>query len=370
MKVFYPLQVFYPSQAGGTSNTVYWLTKNLVKEGFEPVLVASDQGLEPGFPVNEWRENESGKVIYVRTRFQNFPLHQTLYSLRHFNRADVVHISSVFYPAAFVTAIAARLLGKKIIWSVHGELDPKALLHSSGRKKPVLGLVKTLVGTHAVFHSTCDEETQYIRDTFGPEAKVVQIPNYLDLPDRVERNAGNYLLFIGRLHPKKGIENLINALAMNEAFRRSHYKLKIAGRGRPEYEQQLRDLVSSKQLADKVEFVGQVEGRDKERLYADAYWTIMPSHTENFGLVVPESLAQNTPVIASRGTPWEVLETEHLGFWIENSPEELSNAITRIIEMNPDEYEEYRRRGRPFVEENFDMRKNIGRWVETYRTLV
>ena len=370
MKVFYPLQVFYPSQAGGTSNTVYWLTKNLVKHGFEPVLVASDLGLEPGFPVNQWSQNESGRVIYVRTRFTNFPLHQTLYALRHFRSADVVHISSIFYPAAFVTAIAARLLGKKVIWSVHGELDPKALQHSRARKVPVLGAIRTLVGKYAVFHSTCEEETQYIRNTFGTDTRVVEIPNYLEIPEQVERRPGSYLLYIGRLHEKKGIENLIKALAMNEVFRRSAFTLKIAGKGRPEYEQTLRELVSSEQLEDKIEFIGQVEGAAKEQLYADADWTIMPSHTENFGLVVLESMAQNTPVIASKGTPWEILEKEDLGFWTENSPDALSAIITRVLEMDGGEYEEYRRRGRPFVEENFDMRKNIDRWVKTYREMV
>lgn len=367
MKVFYPLQVFYPSQAGGTSNTVYWLTKNLVKEGFEPVVVASDMGIEPGFPLNTWRDSESGKAIYIRTRNQNFPISQTLYALRHFYRTDVVHISSVFYPAAFITAIAARLTRKKTIWSVHGELDPQALTHSRRRKTPVLSALKLLVGTSALFHSTCDEETRYIRDTFGEGARIVQIPNYMEIAEPVERTDGKYLLYVGRLHQKKGIENLLTALSMTDEFLRSDHVLKIAGKGRPEYEKKLRDLVSKLGLSDKVEFVGQVEGVEKERLYADAFWTIMPSHTENFGLVVPESLAQGTPVIASKGSPWEILERERIGLWTDNNPEALSDAISRVFKMDREEYEQYRERGRPFVEENFDMRKNIGRWVETYR---
>ena len=370
MKVFFPVQVFYPSQAGGTSNTVYWLTKNLVKKGFEPVLVASDLGLEQGFPLNRWSEIESGRVIYIRTRNSNFPLRQTLCSLRHFYRSDVVHISSIFYPTAFVTGVAARLLGKKLIWSVHGELDPEALKHSPGRKAPILRLLKSVVGSRALFHSTCDEETEYIRDVFGDRARVVQIPNYLEVPEPAERSAGNYLLYIGRLHAKKGIENLITALSQIKEFLGSNVVLKIAGKGKPTYENELRALVTELGLEKKVEFVGQVEGQQKEQLYADAMWTIMPSHTENFGLVVVESLAQNTPVIASKGSPWEVLETEQLGFWTENSPEELSKALTRILTMTDEEYAAYRERGRAFVEQNFDMSKNIDRWVETYEGMV
>lgn len=370
MKVFFPLEVFYPSQAGGTSNTVYWLTKNLVKEGFKPVLVASDKGLMPGFPVNRWLENESGKVIYVRTRHLNFPLGQVLYSLRHFHSSDVIHISSVFYPGAFITAVAARLLGKKIIWSVHGELDPYALTLSRRRKAPILRTLKWLVGKYPLFHSTCDEETQYIRDVFGADARIVQIPNYIELPSQVERSCGKYFLYIGRLHPKKGLENLINALSMTEAFLRSEFVLKIAGKGKADYENKLRALVTELGLENKIEFVGQVEGVQKEHLLADALWTIMPSHTENFGLVVVESLAQNTPVIASKGSPWEALNSERLGFWTENSPEALADVLTRVLAMSPEEYAGYRQRGRPFVEQNFDIGRNIGRWVEAYRTMV
>ena len=113
MKIFFPLEVFYPSQAGGPANSIYWLTKNLVKEGFEPIIVASDKGIEQGFPLNRWAENEAGKVMHVRTRSLTFPVGQTLRSLLNFSRADIVHISSFFYPTAFITAFAARALKKK-----------------------------------------------------------------------------------------------------------------------------------------------------------------------------------------------------------------------------------------------------------------
>lgn len=114
MKIFFPLEVFYPSQAGGPANSIYWLTKNLVKEGFEPIIVASDKGISPGYPLNRWTENEAGKVIHIRTRSMIFPIGQTLRSLLNFHRADIVHISSFFYPAAFITAFAARALKKKL----------------------------------------------------------------------------------------------------------------------------------------------------------------------------------------------------------------------------------------------------------------
>ena len=114
MKIFFPVEVFYPSQAGGPANSIYWLTKNLVSEGFEPVIVSSDKGTRPGLPLNQWSENEAGKVIHVKTKSLVFPIGQTVRSLVNFHRADVVHLSSFFYPVSFITAFAARALKKKL----------------------------------------------------------------------------------------------------------------------------------------------------------------------------------------------------------------------------------------------------------------
>ena len=369
MRVFFPVEVFYPSQAGGAANSVYWLTKQLAHEGFDPVIVASDKGLGSSHPRNQWVENEAGRIIYVRTRWLNFPIGQTLRSLANFNRADVVHLSSIFYPTAFATGFIARALGKQIVWSPRGELDTPSLAYSKHRKAPILWLIRKLIGTYPLFHSTCDKETQYIRDVFGPDARVLQLPNFIEVPPKVERTSGDYFLFVGRFYWKKGIENLLQALAQNKAFLESRYTLKIAGRGPAAYEQELRDLVASLGLESKVEVVGQVEGVEKLRLFANAFWTIMPSYTENFGLVVLESLAQNTPVLASTGSPWAILETEKIGFWKGNSPEELSDEVTKMIEMPSDEYESYRSRGRAFVEDNYDVQKNIGKWIDAYNGL-
>jgi glycosyltransferase involved in cell wall biosynthesis len=369
MKIFFPLEVFYPSQAGGPANSIYWMVKNLAKHGFEPIIVATDKGLKPDFPLNRWIESEVGKAIYIKTRFLDFPFYQTIISFLNFSKADVVHISSFFFPTAFATAFAARLLKKKIVWSARGELDGPALKYSRQRKRPILWFIKKTIGDYPVFHSTCDEETQSIKNIFGDNIKVVQIPNYIEIPPMAVRSPGRYLLYLGRIHPKKAIDNLIRGLAISDAFLQSDFVLKIAGTGKPKFEIDLQELVSDLNMDGKIIFAGQVEGEEKHKLLADAYFTIMPSHTENFGMVVLESLAQNTPVLASKGSPWEILEKEQIGFWTENSPESLARAIDRLLRMDKSEYEAFRQRGRDFVIREFDIRENIGKWIEVYRNL-
>lgn len=370
MKVFFPLQVFYPSQAGGTANAVYWLAKGLVKTGIEPTIVSTDIGLSAGTNRNEWITSDAGRIIYVKTLSRHFPLRQTIVALRNVSKADIVHLSSIFFPTCFVMGLAASVLRKRIIWSVHGELAQAALKHSRFRKLPVLWLIKAFMSRRALFHSTSDEETQSIKQTFGNDVSVVQVSNYIEVPPLVERQPDNYLAFVGRLNPIKAVDNLLQALARSQAFLQSDFVLRIAGKGDPTFEANLHALVSRLGLDDKVVFLGQVEGDEKEKLFANAYFTILPSHSENFGLTVLESLAQNTPVLVSRGAPWEQVEKEKVGFWVENSPDELARYIDEILALSETEYAGYRERSRDFVIREFDIERNIGKWTEVYEKLV
>lgn len=369
MNIFFPVEIVYPSQAGGVANSVYWLAKNLSKHGFEPRIIATDKGITDQVPLNRWLDTDAGRTIFVKTWSVQVPFVQTVMSLKHFASADVVHLPSVFYPAAFITGFAARILGKNIALSPNGELAEVALNHSAARKRPILWAIKRFIGTYPTFHSTSDAETERIRGVFGPAARIVQIPNYIELEPQVPRTDGNYLLFMGRMHPQKAVDNLVRALTRSETFMRSPLVLKIAGRERRENVRPLERLVVELKMEKKIEFLGQVEGDEKLTLLADARVTILPSHAENFGMVVLESLAQGTPVIASKGTPWESLEKEKIGFWVDNSPESLARAIDRVLWMEPNDYEAYRSRGREFVMREFDMRNHIGEWLDFYESI-
>jgi hypothetical protein len=114
MKILFPVEVFYPSQAGGAANSVHYLTKHLDRNRFEPVIVATDKGLQQEVERNKWLDKESGRVRYVKTRSLSFPIRAAIASLKTMRRADVVHISSIFFPTAFISALAASVLKKKL----------------------------------------------------------------------------------------------------------------------------------------------------------------------------------------------------------------------------------------------------------------
>jgi glycosyltransferase involved in cell wall biosynthesis len=174
----------------------------------------------------------------------------------------------------------------------------------------------------------------------------VEIPE--DLPER-EWLPGNKLrlLYLGRLHPKKGIEKLLEAIAI---LQDETVSLALYGAGDDHYVRNLKSIVRSLGLEQAVTFRGHINGQAKLDAFMRADVCVLPSFTENFGVVVGEALAHAVPVIASHGTPWEGLEIRRCGLWIDNSPEGLADAIRRIRQLD---LKEMGMRGRDWIRNEF-----------------
>lgn len=373
MKILFSVECLYPAELGGISNTVYWQAKALVQAGHEVTIVTTTRGLPPFVPVDEWLLLECGRVIYTRNPHNYLPLRHIRQGWQTIRVADVVHINSFFYSSSLVWVLMARWLGKPVVWSPHGELSPAALRFSPRLKRMALSGIRFLK-LHLCFHATSTSEVGQIQNGFGLTATVRMVRNMMELPQRVAPVfpiAQSYLLFIGRLHPIKAIDLLLEAVASSWLFRQSDYMLLIAG---PDtdvaYTRFLVDMVYALRLSDKVSFIGPVHGQRKEELYANAYLTILPSHSENFGNVVIESLAQGTPVIASTHTPWQLLQTEGVGNWVANQPQSLKEAIEDYLNLPPDEYDACRERAARLAREQFNIMDNVGLWEEVYDQVV
>ena len=372
MKILLSADCFYPAQMGGPSNTIYWLAKALTRAGHAVTVIATSQDLPPSVPRNQWVSMDCGRVMYTRNPHFYLPLRHIWQGWREISRADVVHVNSLFYPASLVWVLLSQWAGKPVIWSPHGELNPVALAIRPRLKRLILGLIKRMLTSSIHFQAASKVEAAHIRDCFGKAISVTEIQSRMELPplmqpDETIRLTPPYILFVGRLHPIKAIDNLIRGLGASAVFRASGYSLVIAGpQVHSAYGNLLAELVKQLDLSEKVTFVGSVRGPWKETLYANARLTVLPSHAESFGNVVVESLAQGTPVIASTNTPWQQLETERVGRWVANDPESLREAIDTFIRMPPDAYQLYRQRAYEFARQ-FDIHEHIGEWEQVYR---
>lgn len=374
MKILYPILSFYPSQSGGPSNSVYWLTKALQANGVMCSISTTDEGISKkhNIKLNKWIEKDYGVVKYQKNLFRYFPFRTLFTTLSQVKSIDLIHFSSIFYPLTWLTIIWNKLFwNKTIILSPRGELDPEALIYSPVRKKVVLSLYKALLLKNITFHATCKEESNFIKATFGKNVPIIIIPNLMPLvPKSNIINKEKYLLYLGRIHPIKAIENLIKSIPLSISFKENKFKLLVVGKGDVSYELQLKTLVDELNLKDKIQFIGHIEGKYKEQLLANAKALIMPSHTENFGNVVIEALQFNTPVIASKGAPWKILEDYNAGYWIENDKKNLASSIDNMIDLAPENYKQMCLNARKLVEKEFDVENNIHRWIDIYQNLI
>jgi len=218
-------------------------------------------------------------------------------------------------------------------------------------------------------HLTSEEEARESEKSF-PGSEAVVIANGIDIPADVRHTSRNGLLrlvFIGRLDPKKGIENLLAACNILTRDQRINYSLKIAGAGNPAYTQSLRAKIEMLSLSKKVEMLGEINGEAKTRLFRNADVVIVPSHTENFGIVVAEALAHGVPVIASRGTPWKRLEEIGCGLWVDGGPDSLVKAIKQMTRMP---LPEMGQRGQQWMEREFAAPVVAEKMTRVYLNLV
>jgi glycosyltransferase involved in cell wall biosynthesis len=203
-------------------------------------------------------------------------------------------------------------------------------------------------------HATCMEEMQHLRD-LGVKSPIAVIPNPVSIHDFKYLNALKSLKigYLGRVHPRKNIERLLyvwNNLNLDE----TEAELIIIGSGDENYMNFLKAEQTRLNLK-KVIFTGFLTGEAKENALNSLSYLVVPSDFENFGMIIPEALIRGIPVIASKGTPWEELNTHNCGWWIENDVDTLAAIIQNAIETSENERIEMGKRGRELVKNNYSV---------------
>ncbi|WP_432221436.1 glycosyltransferase [Flavobacterium sp. TMP13] len=280
---------------------------------------------------------------------------------------DIVHINGIWSPQNWGFQKAAQQLGIKVIISPHGMLEPWILANNSLKKKLALFLYQEKAIKRAIYlHATAPMEAKTIRD-LGFKNSVSTIPNGINCND-VKLIKGDYgnqkIVFLSRIHRKKGIEILLDAWRNCDT---KNWKLEIAGNGDEEYVATLK--LRCAELKN-VQFVGVKYGEDKWNFLRSADVMILPTHSENFGIVVAESLAVGVPVVTTKGTPWQDLEKHQCGWWIELSVLNLEKAIAEVINTSVEELKNMGMKGRKLVEEKYEIKVVSNKIIDLYQTIL
>ena len=322
--------------------------------------------------------------------------------LQAVQQADVIHLHGVWMWVQWAAARAACHQGKPFVLSVHGMLEPWIWHRQSWSHQLKKNLYWRLIAYPAfrnasLIHAISTIEADTLRNYFSDignragEPKIEVIPHSLDL-DTIDRELlesdsnfqpGNpkllrntssndhdpYILFLGRLHPVKGIDLLINAFAH---LNLPHVKLKIAGFTEPReatYRVHLQQLVNEAGLDERVEFLGAVQGNQKWELFRNAWVFCLPSYSEVIGLVNLEAAACRTPVITTHATGLGESWMENGGILIEPESSALEQALVQAMQWSIAERIERGNSLRKLIESDYSWNATTSSWKNIYERL-
>ena len=261
-----------------------------------------------------------------------------------------------------------RPRGVALVIAPRGMLTPIALSFSS-RKKALFRFLfqDRALADASLFHATAESEYDDIR-SFGLSQPVAVIPNGIDLPDAAACGPvgkGRSVLSLGRIHPKKGLKNLIQAWkAIEPNF--PDWRLRIVGPDDVGHATELSRLVRELGL-NKVSIEAPVFGAAKTEMMASADIFVLPTLSENFAMTVAESLAVGVPVISTKGAPWSGLETNGCGWWIDHGPEPMASALRCAMSQPSETLWAMGMKGREWMARDYSWERVAGMTLDAYR---
>lgn len=395
--------------SGGTSSYMQLLAKELGK--LVELHVVTHKSENP-------LELENCSIHYIKGNALGMGMKSDWLMVLNSIKPDVVHVNCCWMPEIALAQRWAQELGYKVVLTPHGMLEPWIMQrHYWTKKVPAIWLFQRKAVKRAdCIHATAESERQNLLK-LGWNDRIEVIANGIDVESigmKLSWKRTGKILFLSRVHPKKGINFIIEAVALLKTTNYTNYtnsknteevrmaaeikdyaeklkenpcnscnswlskrndswleKLKfvVAGESYGNYVEELKQLAREKGVDDMFEFVGGVYGNEKWELFRQADLFVLPTYSENFGIVVAEALASGTPVITTKGTPWQELETCECGWWTEVGTEPTVKALVSFLSLTEQDFERMGRNGRRLVEEKYSAKSVAEQMVKLYMSL-
>jgi glycosyltransferase involved in cell wall biosynthesis len=362
MRILYVSPAYKPAyRIGGPVRTISAAAETLVARGHEVTVVTTTANLDEDLdvPIGRPVDVEGVEVWYFR---RQEPLQKTLPFVSYLSRSmgyiyapemkqalrsmtppfDLVHTQMPFVYTTFAGARAARQMDKPLFYHQRGNFDPTRLQFRSLKKRVYIALVEKPIMRRATTLIALTETERASFEALGLSTPIEVVPNGVTVPPenldsaaRVEQRHGiprgaKVVLFLGRMHPIKGAEKLLEAF-ISVVDRLPDAYLVMAGPDEWRIEETYRSRVAEAGLSGRVVFPGMVVGDEKHDLLARADLFSLPSVAEGFSMAVLEALASSTAVMISPGCNFPEVGPAGAGVVVENSVEKLGAELERLL---------------------------------------
>ena len=281
------------------------------------------------------------------------------------NGDTVIHDNGLWLGTNHAAANAARVSGTPLVISPRGMLTPWALKFRAWKKKLAWWLYQQRdLQTARVLHATSQDEADGFR-ALGLNQPIAIIPNGVAvLEEKQKSEIGNRkseirtALFLSRIHPKKGLLDLVHAWAKircqcSEVSGQTNWRVVVAGGDDAGHLREIKTEIRKLNLETSFEFIGEIQDDKKWEVYRSSDLFVLPTKSENFGIVIAEALAAGVPVITTRGAPWAELDSHRCGWWTNIGVDPLVAALREALQLTDDQRRAMGERGRQLVEQKY-----------------
>lgn len=291
---------------------------------------------------------------------------------------DAIHVHGLWMYPGVLAASLSRLKGCKRVVSPHGMLEPWALKHSSSKKK-LAGwcFERQNLRTADCLHALCNQEAQNIRN-YGLRNPVAVIPNGIDLAENAVGSKGaavlqefpqlkerQILLFLSRVHPKKGLPDLLQAWAKTRPHEKN-WVLLVVGPNELGHEQELRKLADDLQISQYVVFTGPAYGEKKQQLLSAANGFVLPSHSEGFSVAVLEAAAARLPIILTKECNFPELAAAGAAIEVPAGQVGATEGLVRFLALNETDRRQMGSKGYELVKRSYTWPAVAGQMALVY----
>lgn len=352
--------------AGGPAMSTYLTLYGLRQQGIEAEIIQ--------FPLNEGDvlRGEEVPVHYTRKPWeQKFGFApQFKKDIICLGQYDIYHAQGIWQWQTYALVDAARLTKRPYLITPRGMLYPQDITKSNTVFKKLSLKIRLLrdLNRAACVHVTCMDELQHCRN-LGITSPIAVIPNPVEIKDYQSKKIDNIfrLGFLGRISRRKNIHGLIKSYIDlgKEVY---GTELLIIGDGDKKYMEELQKLAQYAKYGN-VRFMGFLNGKEKDEALASCSVLAMPSEFENLGNVVLEGLVRRIPCIATTGAPWSELNTEHCGWQVPFTQNDITNAIRMAIRTSKTELAVMGENGRKLMERRYSVNsvamnmKDVYEWI-------
>lgn len=309
---------------GGPSQSVPLLVRGLLQEGVDVTLLSVrtdnvSSAIDKICSNVEFLEKGDAREIESYLKSKVF---------------DLIQLQSVWEPIYHRFAVVARKLQIPYVITPRGMLEPWSLSQKKWKKRIALWLYQRNDLQKAVcLYATSEMEARHLRQ-LGLTAPIAIIPNGIDTEEFPCRESVGQMkkqvLFLSRIHEKKGIELLLEAWnRLSKDF--PLWSLRIVGNGEQSYVKKIRNLIEETGASSSVTLCGPVIGEEKLKLYQESSIFCLPSYSENFGMVIAEAMSAGVAVITTNNCPWEILNETETGWCIDLSVELLERTLREAM---------------------------------------